>query len=678
MCGIFGIVIDGRSKFTPRMLQTTINSLFKLSESRGKEAAGIAIYRPEAIHVYKDAASATSLMQSSAYQSLLRETFEKGKSTDSGFLSQSIAIIGHSRLVTNGAMEVHENNQPVIKSGMAGIHNGIVVNDEQLWDEFSALQRDFEIDTEVLLALIRKFYNEKGSLTGAFQAVYQMLEGTASVAILFEDLDTLALATNNGSLYTCYANNTHIFASERYILSTLLKRPYLKKLLGEPEIHQVKPGYGSVIDISTLDKVDFSLTGTTQTTSPRSKNNPAHRIVDVVEERHTHKTAVVPSLVAPTVVPESIYKQFPVHTDAIRALRRCTKCVLPETMPFIEFDKDGVCNYCRSYKPIEALGLDALRTLLEPYRKKNGEPDCLVTFSGGRDSSFGVHIMKSVLGMNPITYTYDWGMVTDLARRNVARMCGQLGLEHILVSADIKRKRENIRKNVTAWLKRPDLGTVPLFMAGDKQYFYYANKLREQTGVKVIILCENLLETTNFKSGFCGVRPTFGSNHTYTLSVSNKAKMTFYYGKQYLSNPAYINGSIVDTVGAFASYYVIPHNYINMFDYIRWEEDKIASTLISEYDWEVATDTKSTWRIGDGTASFYNYIYYTMAGFSENDTFRSNQIREGMLTREQALEMTYTENEPRFESIQWYCNTIGVDMNEALKQINSAPKLYSL
>ena len=58
-----------------------------------------------------------------------------------------------------------------------------------------------------------------------------------------------------------------------------------------------------------------------------------------------------------------------------------------------------------------------------------------------------------------------------------------LGVEHILVSADIRRKRENIRKNVSAWLKRPDLGTIPLFMAGDKQYFYYSKLLQKQNGI---------------------------------------------------------------------------------------------------------------------------------------------------------------------------------------------------
>ena len=151
-------------------------------------------------------------------------------------------------------------------------------------------------------------------------------------------------------------------------------------------------------------------------------------------------------------------------------------------------------------------------------------------FSGGRDSSFALHYVVEELGLKPIAFSYDWGMITDLARRNQSRMCGKLGVEHILVSADIRKKRRNIRKNVLAWLKKPSLGTMPLFMAGDKQYFYFANKLMKQNDLTLSILGENLLETTNFKSGFCGVKPNFGQEHTYSLSIKDRIKMAYYYG----------------------------------------------------------------------------------------------------------------------------------------------------
>ena len=213
-------------------------------------------------------------------------------------------------------------------------------------------------------------------------------------------------------------------------------------------------------------------------------------------------------------------------------------------------------------------------------------------------------------------------------------------------------------------------------MAGDKQYFYYANLLMEQNFLKLSIMGENMLETTRFKSGFAGVSPKFDTDHTYTLTKSDKLKMLWFYGKQFLTNPAYINSSLIDTLDAFKSYYVIKHQNVNIFDYIPWIEKEIESVLINNYDWETDSGTRSTWRIGDGTAAFYNYIYYVVAGFTENDTFRSNQIREGLISREEAIEKIAEENNPRWDSIQWYCRTIGIDWEKALRIINKIPKRY--
>jgi len=66
----------------------------------------------------------------------------------------------------------------------------------------------------------------------------------------------------------------------------------------------------------------------------------------------------------------------------------------------------------------------------------------------------------------------------------------------------------------------------------------------------------------------------------------------------------------------------------------------------------------------------------TMAGFTEFDIFRSHQIREGKLTREQAYEIIKEENKPRFKSIEWYGQAIDFKMNKAIETINSAPRLY--
>src|SRR5690606_20188340 len=85
--------------------------------------------------------------------------------------------------------------------------------------------------------------------------------------------------------------------------------------------------------------------------------------------------------------------------------RRCTKCILPETMPYIKFDADGVCNYCNNYRlRNHPRPKEELFELVEPYRRKQGD-EVLVPFSGGRDSCYGLHLIVNELGLKPVTYT---------------------------------------------------------------------------------------------------------------------------------------------------------------------------------------------------------------------------------------------------------------------------------
>jgi glucosamine--fructose-6-phosphate aminotransferase (isomerizing) len=358
---------------------------------------------------------------------------------------------------------------------------------------------------------------------------------------------------------------------------------------------------------------------------------------------------------------------------AVARLDRCVRCVQPASVPFVDLDADGVCVDCRNYVPIVSKGRAALEQILE----ERGSKKVLVPLSGGRDSCFALHYIKTELGLDPIAYTYDWGMVTDLARRNCSRLCSKLGVEHIIVSADIPKKRAYIRANVEAWLGKPDLGLIPLFMAGDKQYFYYAEQVQRRTGVSFQIWGNNRLERSDFKTGFCGFdRGGYKDNSLIRMGARHNAQILAYYAKAYLTNRAYLNRSIPDTLFSYFIYYLKRLEYLDFYDYIPWDEKQIVSTIIDRYGWEVAPDTTSTWRIGDGTAAFYNFIYWTAAGFTESDTFRSGQVRNGTMTREEALRIVDEENRPRWASLDWYCRTIGVDLERAMRTIIAMPKRY--
>lgn len=644
MCGIWGI-INKESNIPDRYLKDIAKELMILSEERGKDASGCAILSEELLSVLKRDITSSKLMRSKEYLNDIEEHIHG---------NGNFIMIGHSRMITNGEQAC--NNQPVVKHGIAVVHNGIIVNDEELWKANCELERSYDVDTEIMVELFNKYY-VSGEVADAVKHCYADIKGMASTISIFSQEGTVVAASNNGSLFY-WESNKHsiaILASEKITIERILQKygKYLDADDSRENISQLNDG------------------GLRQWFISLNSENIQIRI-DESSNRE------LPRMVA---ISKSEYQKYSIDFSKIEKIRRCTKCVLPETMPFIEFDEQGVCNYCRNYKKQVYKDKKELLNWSEGIRKTQKINPCMVSFSGGRDSSYGLHYFVKELGLKPVTYCYDWGMVTDLARRNQSRMCSQLGVEFILVSANIKKKRENIKKNVIAWLNKPDLGMIPLFMAGDKHYFYYANKVCRDYNIKDILLASNPFEKTYFKSGFAGIRPEIlngaeNKSDFERLKYMDVLKMIGYYLKQYGTNLKYINSSILDTATAAMSYYVIPHNYFRLFDYLEWNEQEVDKVLINEYDWEIATDTETTWRIGDGTAPFYNYIYCMVAGFSENDTLRSNQIREGMISRDEALRLIYRDNQPRFDSMKWYFETINVDMGQALNTICEIPKLY--
>jgi hypothetical protein len=650
MCGIFGVVFGKDTQITAAFAGALIDQLYRFSQTRGSEAAGLVSFNGETIDVLKQAGSVEAFLESRKYHELRQRALERYQKNRASNAPVGLAWTGHTRLVTNGFQSNSDNNQPVVALGAVAVHNGIVVNDAALWRAHPELARRSEVDTEILVTLLRRYRDEMGDLAAGVQKLFRELEGSASTGVFFDDQDDLLLATNTGSLFVLTNERASFlcFASERFILQTLAEHTGLATTLGRVEIRQLQAGRALLVSLRDLAQQEFACVAAAN--EPPAQVESHRRLVDL-----------------PIVD----------HTKNPNNLRRCTKCILPESYPFMQFDAAGVCSYCRRWRKIMPRGADALRAAIEPYRSQDGSPDVIVAFSGGRDSCYGLHYFKRELGMHPVAFTYDWGMVTDLARRNQARLCGKLGVEHIIRSANIQQKRRFIRKNVEAWLKRPDLGMVTLFTAGDKQFYHYARQLRKETGIKLVVFSTgNMIEDTPYKTGLCGILEDDHGMTLTGLSFRNEMALLWYYFKNYVKNPSYINESLLDTLWAYYATFVQKDDFLYLFHYLPWTEEQVVGTIRREYDWESATDTKSTWRIGDGSAAWYNYIYQTIAGWSEDEVMISNQIREGQFTREQGLARAADFAPPRFQSIREYAQLVGFNCEEALTVVNGAPKLY--
>ncbi|MBK7868395.1 MAG: hypothetical protein IPJ75_16200 [Ignavibacteriales bacterium] len=82
-------------------------------------------------------------------------------------------------------------------------------------------------------------------------------------------------------------------------------------------------------------------------------------------------------------------------------------------------------------------------------------------------------------------------------------------------------------------MKKPHLGMIPLFMAGDKYFFYYCDKVRKQNDILLNIWGINPLENTDFKVGYAGLAPEFDKKMIYSISLKNQLNLFKFVGSNF-------------------------------------------------------------------------------------------------------------------------------------------------
>jgi predicted PP-loop superfamily ATPase len=118
-------------------------------------------------------------------------------------------------------------------------------------------------------------------------------------------------------------------------------------------------------------------------------------------------------------------------------MRICVNCVLPENFPGVRFSGDGVCNHCLEFKGEKDLEEKKLR-----YREKfeklvkelqgRGGYDALMSYSGGKDSTFTLALIREKYGLNTLAVTVDNGFLPEQTIRNIRLVSEKLGFDHIL------------------------------------------------------------------------------------------------------------------------------------------------------------------------------------------------------------------------------------------------------
>ncbi len=116
----------------------------------------------------------------------------------------------------------------------------------------------------------------------------------------------------------------------------------------------------------------------------------------------------------------------------------CSRCILPDTFPGISFDEKGVCNYCRREEPALAghSGKKAeyrlkLDQLIRETPKGDSAYDFIAAYSGGKDSSYTLKLLKERYGARILALTFDNHFVSPQTWTNIKNVVDRLGIDHL-------------------------------------------------------------------------------------------------------------------------------------------------------------------------------------------------------------------------------------------------------
>ena len=272
-------------------------------------------------------------------------------------------------------------------------------------------------------------------------------------------------------------------------------------------------------------------------------------------------------------------------------VKRCTRCVMPETVPGVTYDEDGVCNYCLSYSPADVIGKEALDEIVESLRGKGAAYDCIVPISGGRDSTYVLYAARALYDLRTLAVHYNSEFVEEQSIANIRNACDALDCELI----SVRSKRDIATKMVRANLKTPTTAESIAFCAACN-YGYHAApyRLAVEHQVPMIwwgvtkdeaLIGDMVKEARRSMSGKKSkylklFRPSFYAGQFHRV----RQRMEFRVPGNSIFSRAHAKLN-ADGIREFS-----------LFRFIRWDREEIEDAIINKLGWRKPPGYLSTWR----------------------------------------------------------------------------------
>ncbi|MDA7510423.1 N-acetyl sugar amidotransferase [Verrucomicrobia bacterium] len=336
----------------------------------------------------------------------------------------------------------------------------------------------------------------------------------------------------------------------------------------------------------------------------------------------------------------------------------CSRCIYDYRVSGIEFDDQGVCNYCHQLDSMKELygtgsskGEEELLRLFEEIRKAGkGKPyDCAVGVSGGTDSSYMVYLAKQH-GLRPLAVHYDNTWNSAIATQNIRKVLGALDVDLYTHVVDNKEADDIFRSFFYAGVAEieaaTDLGLAEtMYRAAAKYSIGY------------------VLEGHSFVTE--GITPV-GRNYfdgKYIQSIHRK------FGRLPMRSYPLM------TFSRFLWWAMVARiRKIRPFWYIDYNKEETRTFLEREFGWEYYGGH----HLENRMTAFFHGVY---APEKFQTDFRNNtlsaQVRLGKLSREEAwAEYNKPPNVER-DLIEYFKKRLGLSDVEYTKFMSEEPKSWS-
>ncbi len=341
----------------------------------------------------------------------------------------------------------------------------------------------------------------------------------------------------------------------------------------------------------------------------------------------------------------------------------CRKCILPEDYAGISFDEDGVCNHCRNAKERKYLGKEKLREDIDKILKEHPgrKYDCVVGFSGGRDSSYMLYYLVKELNLKPLAVFIDSGLIPEQTIDNIYRIVKILGVELKHIRTDYLTKA--FPRHFNAWLKNPGPETLITFCVGCRLgIMRYVDREAVRQKVPMSLSGESPYEGKLYKSNIVKINPASSSGISFLTG----------YLKQVIKNPSLVLNpyclylqTAEYLAGRKRQKALFERNGIKVihffYHYIHWDEKIITDTLANELQWKTYPGIDSQYRSDCEIGIIRQLLYWKLLGYNDKDDHLSCLIRDGQITRKEALDRLDSEHHVPGEIVRHICKKAGID-----------------